>query len=225
MAFVLTNDDGIDAPGLQALVEAIKQEIIIVAPKDHHSGCGHQVTTHRPIRLDRRNMNVYAVEGTPVDCTRLALAHVSPQTKWLLSGINAGGNLGVDSYISGTVAAAREAAIHNVPSIAISQVIRRPLVIDWQLASRWTTKVLTKLWQKPLPAKHFWNVNFPPLVSGSPDPEVVFCEPSNCPLPLKYEIEGDFFHYVGEYSDRDRQTGTDVDICFSGKIAVTLLKA
>ena len=142
-----------------------------------------------------------------------------------MSGINAGGNLGVDVYISGTVAAAREAAIHNIASIAISQVIRRPLVIDWELASSWTRRVLDKIWNKPLPAKHFWNVNFPHLIPESPEPEIIFCEPSDCPLPLEYDVEDGFFHYSGEYINRDRRIGTDVDICFSGKIAVTLLKA
>ncbi|MCU0537977.1 MAG: 5'/3'-nucleotidase SurE, partial [Hydrococcus sp. Prado102] len=110
MTLIITNDDGIDAPGIRALYKALNNQGIIVAPKDHLSGCGHQVTTTRPIHLQKRSPNEYAVDGTPADCTRLAITHIAPETKWVLSGINAGGNLGIDTYISGTVAAVREAA-------------------------------------------------------------------------------------------------------------------
>jgi 5'-nucleotidase len=224
MTIILTNDDGIDAPGLHALQRALGGRGIIVAPKGHLSGCGHQVTTQQPIHVERRAANAYAVGGTPADCTRLALSHLAPEVQWLLSGINAGGNLGVDAYISGTVAAAREAAMQNIPSIAISHWIRRPLEIDWEVATHWTAKVLLELWERPLPPKSFWNVNLPHLEPGSPEPEIVFCQPSTCPLPLKYRLEGDLFYYEGEYAKRDRAAGTDVDICFSGKISVTLIR-
>ncbi len=224
MVLILTNDDGIDAPGIRALQNAIKGQGIIVAPKDHLSGCGHQVTTHKPIQIECRSEIEYAVDGTPVDCTRLAITHIFPETKWVLSGINAGGNLGVDVYISGTVAAVREAAMHGIPGIAISHWIKRPLVVDWELASRWTAKVLEELWSHPLPPESFWNVNLPHLEPGSPEPEIIFCEASIQPLPVKYRIEGDLYYYEGEYGKRDRAQGTDVDICFSGNISVTLIR-
>jgi 5'-nucleotidase len=89
--FILTNDDGIDAPGISALAKAIEGESIIIAPKDHLSGCGHQFTTHRPIQVERRSDNAYAVDGTPADCTRIGLTQINPKTKYVLSGINAGG--------------------------------------------------------------------------------------------------------------------------------------
>lgn len=224
MTLILTNDDGIDAPGIQALQAAIAGKGIIVAPKQQYSGCGHQVTTGKPIHLEKRSYKAYAVGGTPADCTRLALTQISPETKWVLSGINAGGNLGIDVYISGTVAAVREAAIHGVGGIAVSHWIKRPLVIDWELAARWTTKVIEVLWQRSLPAGCFWNVNLPHLEPGSPEPEIIFCAPSTQPLPLDYRIEGEWYHYQGEYAKRERSAGTDVDVCFSGNIAVTLLK-
>jgi 5'-nucleotidase len=224
MTFILTNDDGIDAPGLQALRQAIPDKSIIVAPKHHQSGCGHQVTTQQPIHLQRRSPSEYAVDGTPADCTRLALTHLAPAAEWVLSGINAGGNLGVDVYISGTVAAVREAAMHGVPGIAVSHWIKRPLEIDWEVAARWTGKVLALLWERSLPPGSFWNVNLPHLETGSPMPEIVFCQPSTHPLPVKYRVAGDFYHYEGEYAQRERSLGTDVDICFSGQIAVTLIR-
>ncbi|MGK7875887.1 MAG: 5'/3'-nucleotidase SurE [Xenococcaceae cyanobacterium] len=224
MTLILTNDDGIDAPGIRALQQAVDGKGVIVAPKNHLSGCGHQVTTHQPIHLQRRSDTEYTVDGTPADCTRLALTHINPNIKWVLSGINAGGNLGVDVYISGTVAAVREAAMHDIPGIAISHWIKRPLVIDWEVATRWTARVLADLFSRPIPPGSFWNVNLPHLEPGSADPEVVFCEPSTEPLPVSYRVEGDLYYYEGEYAKRDRASGTDVDVCFSGNIAVTQIR-
>ena len=97
MTIILTNDDGIDAPGIRALSKALGGEGIIVAPKEPHSGCGHRVTTHQPIHLDKRSLTEYAVDGTPADCTRIAVKHINKDTKWVLSGINAGGNLALMS--------------------------------------------------------------------------------------------------------------------------------
>ncbi len=224
MTLILTNDDGIDAPGIQALLKAVNGQVVIAAPQDPQSGCGHQVTTKQAIHVHRRADREYAIAGTPADCVRIALTHLYPDTKFVLSGINAGGNLGADIYISGTVAAVREAAFHNVPGIAISQYIKRPLVVDWDLAARWTTKVLAELIDRPWEPGTFWNVNLPHLEPGKPDPDIIFCELSRQPLPVNYRIDGDQFHYVGEYQKRDRTPGTDVDVCFSGNIAVTQLK-
>lgn len=224
MTFILTNDDGIDAPGIRALSKALGGEGIIVAPKEPHSGCGHRVTTHKPIQLEKRSSLEYAVNGTPADCTRIALKHIKKEPKWVLSGINAGGNLGVDVYISGTVAAVREAAMHGIPGVAISHWIKRPLTIDWDLATKWTEKVLELLWNKPLESGTFWNVNLPHLESDSSEPDIIFCEGSIHPLPVNYRVEGDLLYYQGEYAKRERLKGTDVDVCFSGNIAVTLIK-
>jgi len=224
MTLILTNDDGIDAPGIRALHKAVNAKSVIVAPKDHHSGCGHQVTTTRAIPVLRRSDTEYAVGGTPADCTRLALTHLCPDATWVLSGINAGGNLGVDVYISGTVAAVREAAMHGIPGIAISHWIRRPLVVDWDVAARCTAKVLADLLNRPIEPNTFWNVNLPHLEPGAADPEVVFCEPSTKPLPVNYRVDGDEYYYAGVYAQRHRTPGTDVDVCFSGKIAVTQIR-
>ncbi|MDJ0690740.1 MAG: 5'/3'-nucleotidase SurE [Xenococcaceae cyanobacterium MO_188.B32] len=221
MTIILTNDDGIDAPGIRALKQAVNGESIIVAPKEQHSGCGHRVTTHRPLQLQCRSPQEYAVDGTPADCTRIALTHVAKDVEWVLSGINAGGNLGIDVYISGTVAAVREAAIHGIPGIAISHWIKKPLVIDWDIATRWTVRVLDKLRYHPLPAGSFWNVNLPHLEPGAEEPDIVFCQPSIDPLPVNYRVERDLHYYYGEYSRRGRSPNTDVDVCFSGNIAVT----
>ncbi|MBE9044504.1 5'/3'-nucleotidase SurE [Pleurocapsales cyanobacterium LEGE 10410] len=224
MTIIITNDDGIDAPGIRALQQAVPGETTIVAPEKPYSGCGHQVTTHRGIKLDKRSNTEFALDGTPVDCTRIALTQIATNTKLVLSGINAGGNLGTDVYISGTVAAVREAAIHGIPGIAISHWIKRPLLIDWQVATRWTSMVLEDLLPRPVPPGSFWNVNLPHLEPDRLEPKIILCEPSIDPLPVDFRVEEDTYFYQGEYAKRDRNPGTDVDVCFGGNIAVTLIR-
>jgi len=223
MKIVVTNDDGIDAPGIIALQKAIDSRGMVIAPKLHHSGCGHQVTTHQPIHSEGRSPLEYAISGTPTDCVRLALAHFCPEATVVISGINAGGNLGVDVYISGTVAAAREAAIHGLKGIAISQYIKKGLAIDWGLSAKLAMVVLEDLLHRPTEPSTFWNVNLPHLTADDPPPSLIFCPPSTHPLPLKYLQDGEYFSYAGEYGKRERDPGTDVDVCFSDNIAVTQL--
>lgn len=233
MTWILTNDDGIDAPGLAALRQAISQPAMIVAPQTHHSGCGHQVTTAQPIIVEEQLVMMgegqqsqpgYGIAGTPVDCVRVALNHLCPSPSWVLSGINAGGNLGTDIYISGTVAAVREAALRQFPGMAFSQYHRRDLPIDWQCSSRWTHRVILYLLDQPLPSHAFWNVNFPHLRPNSPEPDIVLCQPSKKPLPAIYRQNGKELIYEGDYHSRDREPGSDVDVCFSGNIAVSLIQ-
>jgi 5'-nucleotidase len=132
--------------------------------------------------------------------------------------------MGADTYISGTVAAVREAAFHGVPGIAVSHYRKGNRNVDWDVAARWTAGVLADLLNRPVEPGTFWNVNLPHLEPGDPDPDVVECEHCTQPLPVNYRIEGDNFYYVGEYALRARTAGTDVDVCFSGKIAVTQLR-
>src|SRR5438552_11865483 len=107
MKFLLTNDDGIAAAGLDALSRAVATlgETIWVAPHAHLSGCSHRVTTEQPLRAKQTAPGRWAIEGTPADCVRVGLAHLASQADWVLSGVNHGGNLGADVHISGTVAA------------------------------------------------------------------------------------------------------------------------
>lgn len=218
---ILTNDDGIDAPGIRALAQAVQGQGVIVAPQAHLSGCGHQVTTTRPIEVERRSEREFAVGGTPADCVRLALTHLYPKTELVLSGINAGGNLGADVYISGTLAAVREAALHRIPAIAFSHYRQGKRPLDWERASRWAARVLAALATRPLPPGAFWNVNLPHPQPEDPEPELVFCQPCTQPLPIAYQRVGDGFLYQGRYADRPRDPGGDVEVCFSGQIAIT----
>ena len=122
MKFLLSNDDGIEAPGLQALLEATDGlgSAVVVAPAGPQSGVSHRVTWEEGVWLEPRGTDRFAVHGTPADCTRLGLLRVAPTTQWILSGINHGGNLGADVHYSGTVAAVREGVLHGWRGIAFS---------------------------------------------------------------------------------------------------------
>jgi 5'-nucleotidase len=228
---LLTNDDGIDAPGIRALALALDRSrpgsnSWVLAPAVEQSGCGHRITTHQPLQVSQRQAQAYAVAGSPADCTRLGLFEFAPQTNWVLAGINAGGNLGVDVYLSGTIAAVREAAIHGYPAIALSQYRQGRGPIDWERSIQWGHRVLDRLWSEPLPPGAYWNVNFPwPSDDPDDEPELVFCEPSRDSLPVIYQREADQFHYCGVYGDRPRQPGSDVFVCLDqGAIAITQLQ-
>lgn len=225
VTLILTNDDGIDAPGIDALRKAVKGQCIVVAPREHLSGCSHTVSTwKKPIHVHRRADDAYAIDGTPADCARVAITHLHPETTCVISGINLGGNMGADVYISGTVAAAREAAFLGVTGIAVSQYVRRGLDLDWGRAIRWTTAILEDLIARPFESGTYWNVNLPHLEPGAPDPETVFCQLCTNPLPVSYRVEGEHLHYDGVYSDRRPSPNSDVEHCFGGHIAVTQLR-
>jgi 5'-nucleotidase len=223
---ILTNDDGWDAPGLAALqlASATLGLCHVVAPSGPISGCGHRVTTDLPLIVNRPRDGFVSVSGTPADCVRLAIHHLAPGPSWVLAGINAGGNLGMDIHYSGTVAAVREAVIHGVPGIALSHYIARGRAIDWDRAGRWATTILARLMAQEWEPGTFWNVNLPHLEPGQPDPDIVFCSVDPSPLPLRYRVEGDRSTYTGDYQSRGRRPGFDVDVCFSGRIAVTLVR-
>jgi 5'-nucleotidase len=225
MKLLLTNDDGIDAPGLAALAEAAAAlgSLTWVAPHTHQSGCGHRVTTDGPIRIVQRDASRWAIEGTPADCVRVALAKLAPEVEWVLSGMNHGGNLGADVHHSGTVAAVREAALHGLPGIAVSHYRKRGVDIDWERARRWMKQILTELLAEPWTPGAYWNVNLPSLTADEPEPRVIRCPLEPAPLPLSFRDGGDWLHYDGNYHQRQRIPGSDVDVCFAGNIAVTKL--
>ena len=224
---LLINDDGIHAPGMAALERAVAEwgPYVVVAPQEHLSGCGHQTTTHRPMRATALAPNRHMLEGLPADCARLGLTLLAPQTEWVLSGINEGGNLGADVYSSGTVAAAREAALLGRPAIAVSHYVRRGIPIDWERAARWTGQVVRTLMARPREAGIYWSVNLPhlPQIEGTEMPPLVDCRLDGNPLPVTYRREEAGYVYAGNYHLRQRDAGADVDVCFSGRISVVRL--
>ncbi len=227
MKILLTNDDGIDAPGINALAEALRDlgEVVIAAPDRPLSGCSHQATTDEVLRVEERGPGRFAVSGSPADCVRLAVLYLAEDADWIVSGVNDGGNLGVDVYLSGTVAAAREAALFGRRAMAMSQY-RRSKTIDWRHAQAAARRAFAQLAGESLSTGAFWNVNFPDwgLSEDRPPtdaPSLVFAELDLHPLPVAYERQADGYYFRSNYHDRPRRAGSDVDVCFSGRIAVT----
>ncbi|MEO1392430.1 MAG: 5'/3'-nucleotidase SurE [Cyanobacteria bacterium J06634_5] len=225
---ILTNDDGIDAPGIRALEGALAGlgQSAIVAPDAPHSGCSHQMNRGGSIAIDKRAVHEYAIGGTPADCSRVAISHLYPEADWVLSGINAGGNMGADVYLSGTVAAVREATLLRKRGIAISQYKYRDQPFDWARATRLTAKVLSKLMAESALPGQFWNVNLPapPLNGSVDDPDLVFCGQCTQPLPTEFTVDETGFRYAGAYEDRLRDEGADVAVCLSGQISVVSIQ-
>ncbi|MEM9264741.1 MAG: 5'/3'-nucleotidase SurE [Cyanobacteria bacterium P01_F01_bin.13] len=228
----LTNDDGIHAPGIQALHKALTSpeltqlltqsstSVSIVAPDQHLSGCSHQLNRGGAISVEQLTEQQYAIGGTPADCARVA-HHLYPQLDWIISGINDGGNLGADIYVSGTVAAAREATLLRIPAIAISHYKASNATIDWTMAARRVVRVLGVLMKKSLEPGQFWNINLPSVGPSDSEPAIVFCPVCTQPLPTLSSLEAGKFRYTGTYQDRRRDIGADVDVCFSGNISVS----
>ena len=227
MKLLLTNDDGIDAAGLAALETAIRGEVYVAAPHRQRSECGHQVTTRDRIVVTRRSETRVAVHGTPVDCVRLALRgglFGSVSFDWVLSGINEGGNLGVDVYISGTVAAAREAAILGRPAIAFSHYRRAGVDIDWALAAALVGGTFEDIQNRKMAREGHWNVNLPHRREPGDQVASVDCQPCRNPLPIRYQSDGrSEYQYSGIYAERVGEPGSDVEHCFAGSIAVSYI--
>ena len=136
---LLTNDDGIDAPGLAVLEEvaaAIAAEVWVVAPEHDQSGTSHSVSLHHPLRMRPRGPRRFAVGGTPGDCVAMGLRHLLRETppELVLSGVNRGGNIGMETVFSGTVGAAMTAILLGVPAIALSQTFRDRDNVPWDTA-------------------------------------------------------------------------------------------
>lgn len=169
MKILLTNDDGIHAPGfavLERIAQTLSDDIWVVAPAEEQSGAGHSLTLHSPMRIRKHGEKRFAVAGTPTDSVMLALGHLM-KGDWpdlILSGVNRGANLGEDVTYSGTVSAAMEGALAGVPSIALSQVIHRDAEHDWFDAAEALAPAILQRLMSALPQqRQLINVNFPAL--------------------------------------------------------------
>jgi 5'-nucleotidase len=225
MKLLLTNDDGLFAPGIAALAVAAAPlgELVFVAPAEECSSCSHRVTTGKPLAVLLHGEQRYAVQALPADCVRIAKCGLAADCTAVLSGINYGGNLGADVYISGTVAAVREAALLGWPGIALSHYVKRGQPVDWDRAARWVTPVVRDLLARPHTPGHYWSVNLPHLGPDDPEPQVVVCPLDPNPLPVHFTQLADGWKYDGNYHQRPRRVGSDIDVCFGGNIAVTEL--
>ena len=173
MRILLTNDDGIHAPGLRVLEQiarTLSDDIWVVAPSEEQSGAGHSLTLSRPVRV-RRHKEMgerhYSVSGTPTDAVMLGMGKVMDgKPDLILSGVNRGANLGDDITYSGTVSAAMEGTLAGIRSIALSQVYAREGQGDnvpFGAALAWGEKVLRPLLDTPFPDRTLVNINFPAI--------------------------------------------------------------
>lgn len=170
MRILLSNDDGIHAPGLKVLEDiarTLSDDIWIVAPSEEQSGAGRSLTLSRPLRVRQFDARRFAVSGTPTDAVMMALAQLMPaKPDLILSGVNRGANLAEDVMYSGTVAAAMEGALAGIPSIALSQRYADTGLgdeVSFAAAEGWGERVLRPLLGREWTPGTVVNVNFPPL--------------------------------------------------------------
>ncbi|MCY3554468.1 MAG: 5'/3'-nucleotidase SurE [Gemmatimonadetes bacterium] len=226
MKLIVTNDDGIEAPGLLTLENLAAQwgEVVVVAPAEVQSGAAHQLTKNQAIRVDELGGRRYRVWGTPADCAGLAVNQLATDGDWLLSGINAGGNLGVDVYESGTVAAAREAAIHGYRSIALSHYTADGREIDWPLAAKRLRPVLERLLREDPGTGVFYNVNLPHPNHDETRLEVKSTPVDTSPFRITFTPTENGYLHTGIYHERHREPGSDIDQCFNGHISLSKIR-
>ncbi|HEY0412448.1 MAG TPA: 5'/3'-nucleotidase SurE [Allosphingosinicella sp.] len=174
MRILLTNDDGVNAPGLKVLetiARRFSDDVWIVAPTEEQSGAGHSLTLTRPIRLRKLGERRFCVTGTPTDSVMMAIAHLMKEAPpdLILSGVNRGANLGEDVTYSGTCSAAMEGALAGIPSIALSQSYAREGMGDtvpFAAAEVWAERVLRPIVETEMAPRTLVNINFPALPPG-----------------------------------------------------------
>ena len=232
MRILLVNDDGIDAPGIavtEKLMAARGHEVWVVAPLKQQSGKSRSITLHDEIRVHEQGVQRFAIDGTPVDCILFALTNLMANAlpDLVVSGINVGANLAEDVSYSGTCGAALEAASCGVPALAISQ-IHGDLGCDWPLAERLLAPLLDKLMVECNSAEHVLNLNLPNQeAEGGAKLHVVRLgkRPLGTPMLKVGENRGaELYAYPGRYPKRPERMETDLDVVFSGHIALTPLR-
>ena len=161
---LISNDDGVDAEGialLENIARTLSDDVWVVAPEREQSGAGHSLTLHEPLRLHQVGERRFAVTGTPTDAVLVGVMEVMKDKRpdLMLSGINRGSNLAEDVTYSGTVSAAMEATLLEIPSIAFSNMLKGP--VNWDVPAHYTAQIIRALTQTKLPHDRLINVNFP----------------------------------------------------------------
>jgi 5'-nucleotidase len=223
---LVTNDDGVHAPGIQALAAALRPlgEVHVVAPDREVSACAQSLTLKHPLRAERIETNVHSVDGTPADCVNLAIVKLLPRRPDLVvSGINRGANLGEDVFYSGTVGGAREGTFFGVHALAFSLAARSEM--DFGPAAGFARTLAALVLEKGLPERTLLNVNVPPgpitgvavTVQGRREHEGTILEGLDPRRRTYYWIE----------EGRDRWVSDDVSDIFAvrkGLVSVTPLQ-
>ena len=169
---LVTNDDGIHAPGLDALIEIagqLSRDVWVVAPEFNQSGAAHSLSLSRPLRLRQVSEFKFALEGTPSDCVLFAAKHLLKERRpnIVLSGVNRGTNLADDVTYSGTIAGAMEGCLLGMPSISFSQAYANGHPVKWATSTHHGAQVARQVLGADWPRNVFVNVNFPDVVAGS----------------------------------------------------------
>lgn len=216
---LVTNDDGITAPGLKALVDAVRDlgEVIVVAPDSPQSGMGHAITIHHLLRLDKVDIHAgvqcYQSSGTPVDCVKLAvnkILHRKPDL--LVSGINHGSNSSINVIYSGTMSAAMEGCIEGIPSAGFS-LLDYDLGADFSASKSVVRKICKNILEKGLPKGTLLNVNIPPVTEKQMK-GIKICRQANAKWEEKFDERTDpnkrtYYWLTGKFVNNDKGEDTD----------------
>ncbi len=237
MRILLTNDDGVNAPGLKVLEKIAREfsdDIWIVAPAEENSGAGHSLTLTRPVRIRQHGHQHYSVTGTPTDSVMMALGVVMKDAKpdVVLSGVNRGANLGDDITYSGTVSAAMECALAGVRAIALSQVYGKEGMGDavpFSAAEAWGPKVLAPLLQAEFAPRTLVNINFPAVapeaVKGIQVVRQGFHDYSRGSIVKGTDPRGYDYYWFGLHGvEHTSGHDTDLEVVDDGYVAVTPLQ-
>ncbi len=230
---LVTNDDGIDAPGLKAaqhIARCLSDDVWVVAPAQQQSGASHSISLGKPLRLFKQGRQRYATNGTPADCVMLAMHSLFTDHKpdLVLSGVNFGQNIAEDVSYSGTVAGAKEGTVFDIRSIALSQALNpnRDWAVDFKVAETYAPDIIRKLYQLEWAKGRFVNINFP-SVKGKPDIRITKQGKRNHRLLQLTEYEDPhgepFFWYDFLRTPQRPGKGTDLEAIIEGAISITPL--
>ena len=229
MRILITNDDGVHAPGLAALLKRVSEiaEVVVVAPDREQSAVGHSLTLHHPLRAARISDNIYSVDGTPTDCVNLGIhSLLSFRPDLVISGVNGGGNLGDDVTYSGTVAAALEATLMGIPAIAVSLVLKG-VGQHFDAAAACAARLARTVLEQGLPPDTFLNVNVPDLPEEELLEPLITCQGKRSyegTIVDKVDPRGRNYYWIGtaDLSFRDIP-GTDYHAVSRGHVSITPL--
>lgn len=229
---LITNDDGVLAPGLLALKKALEGlgDIVVFAPDHNWSAAGHTKTMHKPLRVEEIKLDdgspALTSNGAPSDCVALAvLGLVDPPIDLVISGINMGANMGYDITYSGTVAGAMEAVVNGIPAIAVSQEYRDGVDVDFTIAGAVARHIAKLVLERGLPPDTFLNVNVPARPTRVP-PEVTVTRLGRRvyrdALVRREDPRGRPYYWIGgDPPTGVPEPGTDVGALFEGNVSVT----
>ena len=232
LRILITNDDGINAPGLKVMEEIAKtlsKDIWVVAPETEQSATGHSLTITSPLRIRKTGQQKFAVNGTPTDSVLLGIKNIiiGAAPDMILSGINAGANLGDDITYSGTVGAAMEGVLLGIPSIALSQSRVNGKKVRWTAAKKYGPSIIKNLVSAGWERNVFMNVNFPDLSVGEVsrvDITVQGRRKIGESILTGRDPRGHDFVWIGTERNEDiSYKGSDLNAVNAGRISITPL--